>query len=98
MTSPVRRPRIHAPKCVQAEIIHKAICPCTLMPSGAAGLITIDSKAYGFCYLAERDKQVGTITIHGYRLLTGEGKVYDIPESVDECCCPDSTFRQRLGG
>src|SRR4051794_41132095 len=87
--------RIAADKPVCSSMVRKPICPCRLIPTGCAGLVEINGKSYGLCYLAERDGATGDIQINGYRLMTGEGKVYDVPESLESCDCPDATYRSR---
>src|SRR4051794_37779942 len=100
MATQVRRPhqRVHAPKSVEAQTIVKPICCSTLLPGGQAGLISIDGNQYGLAYNSSRDTRTCDVTIHGYRLLTGEGKAYDVDETISFCDCPDSTYRVREGG
>jgi hypothetical protein len=66
--------------------------PCDLCPAGLPGQVHVNGTAYALAYNATLPS-TGQVIIHGYVLLKGDGKRYDVgPEGCD---CPDAVFRSR---
>src|SRR5262245_53067382 len=58
----------------------------------ARAILAINGVHYAIWFIHEGER------LTGFRLMSAAGKVYDLPVSLDDCSCPDSTFRPRPGG
>ena len=92
MASLLRVPRLHKPVlCNDIRLVKRPIAPCTLLPAGSPGQVTIEGVPYTLTYNLSDDYR-----ILGFRLVNGvNGKVYDV-EGVGcvSCTCGDFIYRR----
>jgi hypothetical protein len=71
------------------ELLCHWLNPCTLLPNGREGFVTIDSTAYMLGPIVVKGE------VRGYRLTKSDGTNYDLPATLDSCECPDHAYRRR---
>lgn len=80
------------------------VCPNHLFPRGFSGELKItgengNEKKYLIVCLSAKVAATGGHVLTGWRLIQdGEADNYDIPVTLDDCCCKDYLTRQRPGG
>jgi hypothetical protein len=79
----------------ESRLIVAPIAPCEILPSGAPGLIEINSMQYSVAVLGYLPDE-GEPVIDGYRLTKGNGEAHDIclVRGRMECSCGDWIWRR----
>lgn len=66
------------------------ICPCEITPRGRPGLLRIGEHHYAIVVLADLPPS-GEPIVRGFRLVSGEGNVYDLCLEA-YCDCPGASY------